>query len=385
MAKQRSSDWQRNLDFLIGVPIHALLSPLRWRKRRLPKDIRRIGLLQPTAIGDLVISSGLLAGLASRYPGAEIILFHGRNNAGAAALLATPITCRLCNFQSPLSTIRILRQSALDVLIDLTPWPRLTALYSFFAISRCTVGFRSAGQLRHWLFDHSVEHSPSRHEIENLREVGRFFDPHFDDKPRLNQHYPVPVLPAGVEFGRLVLFHPWPGGSAAGVKSWPEPYWVQLARSLVRRGFQVAMTGAKADVARTNALLARAGLPSSQAFSLAGQLDLAGLAYVVQRARLFVTVDTGVMHIAAVLGAPLLALHGPSAPERWGPYPAAGRSISSDHPAGGYIDLGFERHPQAEEIMAALLPEAVEATVLSLLAERPKASHEFSSIKAELH
>ncbi len=367
MARHRSNDWQRKLDFLFGVALLALLSPLQWRKRLLPAEIRRIGVLQPTAIGDLVLSSGLLAGLAARYPAAKIILFHGFSNAEATALLPMPIAFHRCDFQTPLRTIRMLRRAALDVLIDLTPWPRVTALCAFFAASRYTIGYRSAGQFRHWLFDCAVEHSSTRHEVDNLRAIGRVFDPVFNDLPRLRSDYSAPALPRGLELERLVLFHPWAGGARADAKRWPERYWVELARSLVRRGFQIGVNGSMDDVEHTDALLARFAVGPQDAFSLAARLDLVGLAYVLQRARLLVTVDTGVMHIAALLGGPLLALHGPSAPERWGPYPAAGRSISSPHPASGYIDLGFEDHPQAMEIMAALRPELVEAAALRIV------------------
>jgi ADP-heptose:LPS heptosyltransferase len=53
--------------------------------------------------------------------------------------------------------------------------------------------------------------------------------------------------------------------------------------------------------------------------NLAGRTSLAVLAGVLQQSRLVLTGDTGVMHLAAAVGAPLVALFGPEAPVRYGP------------------------------------------------------------------
>jgi ADP-heptose:LPS heptosyltransferase len=52
---------------------------------------------------------------------------------------------------------------------------------------------------------------------------------------------------------------------------------------------------------------------------LAGQLDLPETAAVLGRIDLFVTGDTGPMHLAAAMGTPVVSLFGPSDPRRYGP------------------------------------------------------------------
>ena len=54
--------------------------------------------------------------------------------------------------------------------------------------------------------------------------------------------------------------------------------------------------------------------------NLAGKTTLRELAYLYTRCRLVVTTDTGPMHIAAAMGVPVVALFGPTAPWRTGPY-----------------------------------------------------------------
>jgi ADP-heptose:LPS heptosyltransferase len=55
------------------------------------------------------------------------------------------------------------------------------------------------------------------------------------------------------------------------------------------------------------------------------------------------------MHLAALLGAPLVALHGPTDPDRWGPiYPGSNSELTpiilgpGRNEGGAYLSLGFE-------------------------------------------
>jgi heptosyltransferase-1 len=54
--------------------------------------------------------------------------------------------------------------------------------------------------------------------------------------------------------------------------------------------------------------------------NLAGRTGLKELAYLFTRSKVVVTTDTGPMHIAAAMGCPVVALFGPTAPWRTGPY-----------------------------------------------------------------
>lgn len=55
--------------------------------------------------------------------------------------------------------------------------------------------------------------------------------------------------------------------------------------------------------------------------NLSGQTSLTDMIRLVQSARLVICNDSGPMHLAAALGKPVVALFGPTAPERFGPYP----------------------------------------------------------------
>jgi ADP-heptose:LPS heptosyltransferase len=101
-------------------------------------------------------------------------------------------------------------------------------------------------------------------------------------------------------------------------KLWQEEKFAQLADRLVlERNALVILTGGPADRGVTGRIR---GMMRQQAVDWAGETTLRELAALASLADLFVTTDTGPMHLAAAAGARVLALFGPTAPWRTGPY-----------------------------------------------------------------
>src|ERR1700690_1067645 len=96
----RSSEFERAVDRYAGIPLLFLLGLAR-RRRVLPAAPRHIGVIQPTAIGDMFLVTGLLLHLRDRFPTAELHVFHGPSNAAALALLPIDVTGHCCLFRKP--------------------------------------------------------------------------------------------------------------------------------------------------------------------------------------------------------------------------------------------------------------------------------------------
>ncbi|WP_328348567.1 glycosyltransferase family 9 protein [Micromonospora sp. NBC_00421] len=118
-------------------------------------------------------------------------------------------------------------------------------------------------------------------------------------------------LPAGV-----TVVHP---GSKVEAKRWPADRFAALARRLTDRGHRVVVTGSTGERELAARVAAGAGLPGSAV--LAGRTDLGELAGLVAAARLVVSGDTGVGHLATAYRTPSVLLFGPVPPARWGPPP----------------------------------------------------------------
>jgi 3-deoxy-D-manno-octulosonic-acid transferase/heptosyltransferase-1 len=101
-------------------------------------------------------------------------------------------------------------------------------------------------------------------------------------------------------------------------KLWLNDRFADLADRLVNTlGVDVVFTGGPADRPAVDAILAMMSVPAA---NLAGQTSLKMLAAIYRHSALLVTTDTGPMHLAAAVGTPVVALFGPTAPWRTGPF-----------------------------------------------------------------
>ncbi|MGE3141935.1 MAG: glycosyltransferase family 9 protein, partial [Hyphomonadaceae bacterium] len=161
----RTSSFLRVLDRAIGAPLIALASVARAPKP-LPAAPARILVLQPTAIGDAILSSGVVAHLGAHYPHARLLMLHGPSNGAGVALIDARFDVQTARFSNPAATLDAARAFKPDLVVDLTPWPRATALIARLA-GGASVGFDAPGQARARAFDLPVPHAVTRHEIEN--------------------------------------------------------------------------------------------------------------------------------------------------------------------------------------------------------------------------
>lgn len=114
----------------------------------------------------------------------------------------------------------------------------------------------------------------------------------------------------GLAGRRVVGLHPSAG---APLKSWPVDRWAELADALVADGLAVVFIGAPDD----RALLAAI---APDAASLCGQpLEVSAALYA--RCAVVVSVDSAAGHLAEAVGAPTVRLYGPAPPTIFGPWP----------------------------------------------------------------
>ena len=123
----------------------------------------------------------------------------------------------------------------------------------------------------------------------------------------LEQHA---LLPGG-----YVVLHPGTSGFGA-FKRWPTDRWAALARRLGADGHALLVTYGPDEQDLADAVAADSD-GHAQAVTTS---SLGSLAALIRGARLFVAADTGPLHLASLVGAPLLGLFGPKDPTIYGPY-----------------------------------------------------------------
>jgi ADP-heptose:LPS heptosyltransferase len=136
------------------------------------------------------------------------------------------------------------------------------------------------------------------------------------DDGTLAVRQPLPGVGALTGPRSYVVLHP---GASAPARRWPASRWAEATALLAARGQRVILTGGPAERALTAA--ASQGIHGGQIRDLGGRTSLAELAAVLAGADAVLVANTGVAHLAAAVGTPVVSLFAPVVPAaRWAPY-----------------------------------------------------------------
>ena len=361
--------------------------------------------LKTGAVGDSILLSAIALEIKEKYSGAKITLLCTRTNYGVVSLLAGIDQVLLFNLNKIWYSLRELRKNqTFDFVIDFASWPRLNSLISFFAPADFRLGFQSHGQYRHYIYDKAVEHRGSIHELDNYRNLlhatgletkgflpqirttmlkKKFGGEKIPEKSKRKQKtnsrtsssryqysfsQPREKMQTIVsQYKKPIIFHPFPGGFKKEFKMWPMKNWEFLGTQLLLKGHSIWITGGNGEQEEAQKLADKIVLAfvknslrklqgktikdkkssstlknKNRVLSLAGQLTWEETAWLLLRAKTLVSVNTGIMHLAAALDCKVIALNGPSATTRWG---AIGKQIlnfRSNYECSPCLNLGFE-------------------------------------------
>jgi heptosyltransferase-2 len=103
-----------------------------------------------------------------------------------------------------------------------------------------------------------------------------------------------------------------PGAEYGPAKRWPPAYFAKLAQRLSEKGYATWLLGSAKDKEHADKI---AALCQAECRNLCGQTDLGDAIAILSCAQLVVSNDSGLMHIAAALDRPLIALFGSSSPQ----------------------------------------------------------------------
>jgi heptosyltransferase-1 len=298
----------------------------------------KILFIKLSAIGDVVQTLPALEAIKKLYPDSEITWVV--EEAAAGVLEGHPLIDRLLvsrrkvwmrSLRNPFTAsrgigdifrfIRGLRSIRYDIAID---FQGLLKSGMLIGLARATrkIGFDRTRELSYlFLNERLPAYDIEKHALERYLEVARYLgarDP--SSACTLPIESEVSAIRKKIEVmnlqGRpLIAVNPvarWV------TKLWPERNFAELADRLVKeKNAVVIFTGSPEDRAVNDRIISRM---SETAMNWAGETTLKELAALASLTSLFITTDTGPMHLAAAAGAKVLALFGPTAPWRTGPY-----------------------------------------------------------------
>ena len=156
---------------------------------------------------------------------------------------------------------------------------------------------------------------------------------------------------------KYIVFAP---GTSWESKEWPLEYYITLGKKLIADGFWIALAGGKADVAKSKVI--HEGLESCKVVDFTGQTTIKELLALCQLSTLYVSGDTGPLHIAVASGVPVVAMYGPTKAHRTGPYGLCEVVVSKADCAGC-----MKKTCKPLKCMSAITPQEVYLACLRFL------------------
>ncbi|WP_420263620.1 glycosyltransferase family 9 protein [Candidatus Magnetominusculus dajiuhuensis] len=295
---------------------------------------KKILIVKPSSLGDVVHSLPVLSALHKAYPGASI---HWVIASGFEGLLdGHPMIERLRvinkdRWKRPSALKDTLKEIAAlatslkseryDLVLDLQGLLRSGLITG---LSRCQtrVGFKEAREGSTVFYTHTVEGGRGVHAVDRYMKIAGFAGAPTDEIefPLLCEDIKEDWA-RGLKKGQYIVMAP---GAAWVTKRWAARNFGRLAAKF---SIPAVVVGGGGDYSLGEEVVGHAG---GMAINATGKTTLKGLASLIRDARFMVTNDTGPMHIAAALGVVVFAIFGPTDPQRTGPYGTGHTVIGRD-------------------------------------------------------
>ncbi|MGS4299625.1 ADP-heptose--LPS heptosyltransferase RfaF [Serratia marcescens] len=292
----------------------------------------KILVIGPSWVGDMMMSQSLYRTLKAEYPSAEIDVM--------APAWCRPLLARMPEVNQALAMPlghgalglgerrrlgRALRANRYDRAYVL-PNSFKSALVPFFADIPQRTGWR--GEMRYGLLNNVRVLDKAAFPLMVQRYVALAYD-----KGRIQRadDLPQPLLWPQLQVsdeeiadttaafnltGSRPIVGFCPGAEFGPAKRWPHYHYAALAQRLIESGYQIALFGSAKDHEAGEQI--RAALQEDArdfCLNLAGKTQLEQAVILIAACRAVVSNDSGLMHVAAALNKPLIALYGPSSPD----------------------------------------------------------------------
>lgn len=296
-------------------------------------DFRRILIVRTDRIGDVLLSTPVIKVLRDNYPHAYI------------AMIVSPYSKEIVDGNPYLDEViiydkdrkhkswprsikfsRNLKKRKFDLALILHPTNRMHLVTYLAGIPR-RIGY---DQKLGFLLSDKITHTKQfgqKHEIEYNLDLIRYMGLETKDA--------LPFMPLKAESekwaeelllkeqvtkkDKLLAIHP---GASCPSKIWPIDQFAEVADKLIEKyGFKVFVIAGPKDTALTQNVLENMLHP---AVNLGGKTSVSQMASLLKRCSLFISNDSGPVHVGSAVGVPVISIFGRSqkglSPTRWGPW-----------------------------------------------------------------
>lgn len=330
--------------------------------------LKKLLLIRLSSLGDILLTTPVLAALRDKFPDAQIDLVIGSEYGPLAPLLPGRPRVQLFNRSTGLIGLlhlrRELRSEGYDAVLDLHNNLRSRVLRR--GLSRRLYVMRKR-TMKRWLLVHR--------KLNLLREEPDVIGRYFETAQALAVHdtgeaacLQLPELP----MDRAIAMAP---GARHKTKRWPAQYFIDLGKRYQAAGYEVRLFGSSTERELCERVAYEVG---GQVKNFAGELSLSGAALELAKCAAAITNDSGLMHLASAVGTPTVAIFGPTVKEFGFAPRAQNARVIENH--GLYCrpctTHGSEQCPEGHfRCMLEIEPSAVAISVDDVIEYYPPTSH----------
>jgi ADP-heptose:LPS heptosyltransferase len=278
-----------------------------------------------------------------------------------------------------LAVLASIRREAPDVVFDLEFFSKASSLVALLSGAPARVGYALPARWRRLVLTHAVPLAHGRHVRESFAmQLAPFggsapgepavLRPTAEDHAHLEKMFPricggAPIVAVNIN-----------AGEAAPERRWAPARFLAAARALSADLPETlfCFTGSAPERRYVEQALALDPVVAARSLNCAGLLTLGGLLALLERSIVFLTNDSGPMHLAGTLGTPTVALFGPESPTFYGP-PGEVKVIYHGLPCSPCLNLYKAKItgcPYNAACMSAISVTEVIAAVREVLATR---------------
>ena len=310
---------QRGIDKTIGIPLINILSLSKRQKNVIPQDIL---FTKIWAIGESILTLPLIQQFKHNYPNTRVTILCRNQN--KAVYEHQPFIDNIEVFEIHNLLTLTKQYKKYDLAFDLEPYLKLSAILTNY-LSETVIGFSHGPRAK--LYDQLVYYNDKTHAVNTFLNLLKPLNikPTVPDKLIQLNYSKQDKNKVNKFFNKLQKRRPIIGmtvtsAGTATHRRWSPQKFAELADKLIEKHNAIILIPDTKNQYTYIEKIINQMAHKDSVYNLSGVFTLKQLFRLTERCNLYISNDTGPMHIAAAQGTNTIGLFGPNTPVRYAPY-----------------------------------------------------------------
>ncbi len=329
----------KSIDHYLGTPLCLLLDVVKkilfwYPARRITRPPRKILIMKYFGIGSILLASPMLRALKQRYPDATIAFLTFSSNQDIVDRLGQVDQLYLLRTDSILhfsldvaASLCAIRREHYDITIDMEFFAKFSTIMTFLSGSPMRIGYFLRQLWRGDLLTHQIYYNQFKHVSEIFAALVAPLDVSVHNyslqppvvTPEEDRSAETILANGGIAPDDLFIVLNVNASELSYERRWPKEKFQVLSNTLLAElRAKLVFIGGSSDTAYVKEVIADL-LDKDRVLNLSGRTKLAELIGIISRCKIFISNDSGPLHVASSLGVPTVSFFGPEIPTLYGP------------------------------------------------------------------